>query len=115
VSRFNASGLAEKVTFWPAHICARARLKRESRRLSLWSLGALVVAGSLLSGVGPEQGSSVEYRTVAASVDGGCTLRDGPGDLNQNCIRVDFTGNFVEQVEGYIQSGKAPLLPQDRV
>jgi hypothetical protein len=100
------------VTFRPSCICARVRLKRESRSLSLWSLWALVIAGSLLPGVGPEKGSSVEYRTVAASVDGGCTLRDVPGDLNQNCIRVDFTGNFVEQIYGYIQSGKAPMLPQ---
>jgi hypothetical protein len=54
----------------------------------------------------------MKYRDVAASSVGGCTQREGPGDLNQNCIRIDFTGNFVEQIYGYIQSGKYPLLPQ---
>jgi len=74
-------------------------------------IAATVLGSLLLSGIISEREVVTEYRTVAASSDGGCTLRDGPGDLNQNCIRVDYTKNFVEQIYGYIQSGKAPALP----
>jgi len=56
--------------------------------------------------------ASIKYRDVAASSLSGCTQREGPGDVNQNCIRIDYTGNFVEQINGYIQSGKAPFFPQ---
>jgi hypothetical protein len=42
---------------------------------------------------------------------GGCTVRNGPAQFQQNCIQVDGAGLFVRSIKGYIQAASMPGFP----
>ncbi len=52
-----------------------------------------------------------DVQEVAEYANGGCTMRDGPGDFAQNCFSVYYSGPRVHRLWGYIQAVKYPILP----
>lgn len=72
-------------------------------------LVALLIASAMLSSsrTEPAEGAG----SIVLVSDSGCTLRAGPGSLNQNCIFVAGSGLRVRTVKGYIQATYWPAIP----
>lgn len=72
-------------------------------------VAAGVVAITLALSVHPVGEPTVER--AAQYSNGGCTMRDGPGDFAQNCFTVTYSGPTVLKLWSYIQAVKYPAFP----